>query len=116
MAIIPSLILIFLELTFVFAALLVLYAQRKNIGETPFYLTICFNQIYAGALRGIGDATAPTVIMLCSFVVFRQIYLFITKVLNIGFISVALAYPMGWILCSVLLFIRYRSSRLFHSM
>ena len=58
---------------------------------TPFYLTISFNQIYSGALRGIGDATAPTVIMLCSFVVFRQIYLFITKMLNVGFVSVALA-------------------------
>ncbi len=80
---------------------------------TPFYLMICFNQIYAGALRGIGDATAPTVIMLCSFVVFRQIYLYVTKVLNVGFISVALAYPMGWMLCSLLLFIRYRRSLLF---
>ena len=80
---------------------------------TPFYLAVCFNQIYAGALRGIGDATAPTVIMLCSFVVFRQIYLYVTKQLNIGFIAVALAYPMGWILCSVLLAIRYRRSRLF---
>ena len=80
---------------------------------TPFYLTISFNQIYSGALRGIGDATAPTVIMLCSFVVFRQIYLFITKMLNVGFVSVALAYPMGWILCSTLLIIRYRRSRLF---
>ena len=82
---------------------------------TPFYLAICFNQIYAGALRGIGDATAPTVIMLCSFVVFRQIYLYITKVMNIGFIAVALAYPMGWILCSVLLAIRYRRSKLFRT-
>ncbi len=80
---------------------------------TPFYLMICFNQIYAGALRGVGDATAPTIIMLCSFVVFRQIYLYVTKALNLGFISVALAYPMGWILCSVLLFIRYRRSALF---
>lgn len=80
---------------------------------TPFYLAICFNQIYAGALRGIGDATSPTVIMLCSFVVFRQIYLYITKQLNIGFIAVALAYPMGWILCSILLTIWYRRSRLF---
>ena len=80
---------------------------------TPFYLTITFNQIYAGALRGIGDATAPTVIMLCSFVVFRQIYLFVTRTMNLGFLSVALAYPMGWILCSALLIIRYRRSRLF---
>ena len=48
-----------------------------------------------------------------SFVVFRQIYLFVTKQMNLGFVAVALAYPMGWILCSVLLTIRYRRSRLF---
>ena len=80
---------------------------------TPFYLMICFNQIYAGSLRGIGDATAPTVIMLASFVVFRQIYLAVTKALGLGFTAVALAYPIGWVMCSLLLFIRYRSSRLF---
>ena len=82
---------------------------------TPFYLMVCFNQIYAGALRGIGDATAPTVIMLCSFVVFRQIYLYVTRLLDFGFLAVALAYPMGWILCSVLLAVRYRRSALFLS-
>ena len=79
---------------------------------TPFYLAVCFNQIYAGALRGIGDATTPTVIMLASFVVFRQIYLAVTKALGAGFIAVALAYPMGWILCSTLLLIRYFRSPL----
>ena len=79
---------------------------------TPFYIAVCFNQIYAGALRGIGDATMPTVIMLLSFVVFRQIYLAVTKALGAGFLAVALAYPVGWILCSTLLFIRYRKSAL----
>ena len=79
---------------------------------TPFYLMICFNQIYAGVLRGIGDATMPTVIMLISFVVFRQIYLAVTKALGAGFIAVALAYPVGWILCSTLLIIRYMRSPL----
>ncbi len=79
---------------------------------TPFYIAICFNQIYAGALRGIGDATMPTVIMLASFVVFRQIYLAVTKALGAGFIAVALAYPVGWILCSTLLIIRYSHSGL----
>ena len=79
---------------------------------TPFYLAICFNQIYAGALRGIGDATVPTLIMLASFVVFRQIYLAVTKALGAGFIAVALAYPVGWILCSTLLVIRYAKSPL----
>ena len=79
---------------------------------TPFYVTICFNQIYAGALRGIGDATMPTVIMVASFVVFRQIYLAVTKALGAGFLAVALAYPVGWILCSTLLIIRYLRSPL----
>ena len=77
---------------------------------TPFYIAICFNQIYAGALRGVGDATMPTVIMVISFVVFRQIYLAVTKALGAGFIAVALAYPVGWILCSTLLIIRYSRS------
>ena len=79
---------------------------------TPFYLTICFNQIYAGALRGVGDATVPTVIMLVSFVAFRQVYLAVTKALGAGFVAVALAYPVGWILCSTLLIIRYSRSSL----
>ena len=91
----------------------VAYGERFIRIVTPFYITICFNQIYAGALRGIGDATAPTVIMLCSFVVFRQIYLAVTRLLGLGFVAVALAYPMGWIMCSTLLFIRYRGSALF---
>lgn len=77
---------------------------------TPFYVTICFNQIYAGALRGVGDATMPTIIMLASFVVFRQIYLAVTKALGAGFIAVALAYPVGWIMCSGLLILRYSRS------
>ena len=79
---------------------------------TPFYLAICFNQIYAGALRGVGDATMPTVIMLISFVAFRQVYLAVTKALGAGFVAVALAYPVGWILCSTLLIIRYSRSAL----
>ena len=90
----------------------VAFGERFIRIVTPFYITICFNQIYAGALRGIGDATMPTVIMLCSFVVFRQIYLFVTKALGAGFLAVALAYPMGWILCSVLLVLAYRRSAL----
>ena len=42
---------------------------------SPFYLLCCINQIYAGALRGAGNSRAPMIIMLASFVVFRQVYL-----------------------------------------
>ena len=81
---------------------------------TPFYLLICFNQLFGGALRGIGCATTPTVIMLGSFVAFRQIYLFVTKLLfGQNLLAVSLAFPAGWLMCSLLLTIFYRRSRLF---
>ena len=82
---------------------------------SPFYVAVCFNQIYSGALRGIGNARAPMLIMLGSFVVFRQIYLFVSTSLGGGFVAVALAYPMGWMLCSALATIVYRHSALFAS-
>lgn len=80
---------------------------------TPFYVLCCINQIYAGALRGSGNATAPMIIMLCSFVGFRQLYLFITA----NFISntpipIAMSYPAGWLVCSTAMFIYYKMAKL----
>lgn len=47
----------------------------------PFRFCSSFNQILAGSLRGSGDAKGPMCIMLFSFVVCRQIYLFfVTKI------------------------------------
>lgn len=73
----------------------------------PFYITICFNQVYANALRGAGNSTAPMIIMMGSFIVFRQIYLFIISKCFDTVVAVALGYPFGWVLCSLLLFIYY---------
>ncbi len=85
---------------------------------TPFYLLITFNQLYSGALRGIGNSLLPTLIMLFSFVLFRQVYLFCATSFitdeNLRFIAVALSYPVGWMLCSLLQCIAYHRSRLFH--
>jgi len=108
---------------------------------TPFYVTICFNQLYAGALRGIGSARAPMFIFLGSFVAFRQVYLYVTSLiftpalveslqdsaftgllvqlgliedkLDLAFFPMALAFPMGWIMASALLIICYRRSKLY---
>lgn len=84
---------------------------------TPFYILICFNQLFGGALRGIGCATTPTAIMLGSFVAFRQLYLFVTKLIfGQNLLAVSLAFPAGWLMCSLLLTIFYRRSRLFTGM
>ncbi len=61
------------------------------------------NQIQAGALRGVGDSKSPMMIMLMSFVVFRQIYLFIISRLTESVYFIAIGYPLGWFVCTVLM-------------
>ena len=75
---------------------------------SPFYVLCCFNQIYSGALRGAGDSKAPMVIMLLSFVAFRQVYLFVMARVCNEIIPIAMGYPAGWLLCSLLTVIYYR--------
>lgn len=75
---------------------------------TPFYVLCCLNQIYAGALRGAGNSTVPMVIMLFSFVVFRQCYLFIvSNFISNTVLPLAMGYPAGWLVCSVITLIYY---------
>ena len=79
---------------------------------TPFYLVCCINQIYTGALRGSGDSRAPMLIMLFAFVLFRQAYLFVVS----NFIAnealpLAMGYPAGWLVCSLLTLIYYHTRR-----
>ena len=76
---------------------------------TPFYLLPCFNQIYGGALRGSGRSSIPMMTMLFSFVFFRQIYLFImSRYISNTILPIALGYPAGWMLCSIVLAIAYK--------
>lgn len=74
---------------------------------SPFYVAFAVNQVYSGALRGAGDTRPTMFIMLGSFVVFRQLYLLVASRFDAGPGTVALAYPVGWVLCSVLLLIYY---------
>lgn len=75
-----------------------------------FDFLCCFNQIHAGVLRGIGDATAPMFIMIFSFVLFRQLYLFIITKFIHSIYPISLSFPMGWMMCSVLMLIYFKLS------
>lgn len=76
---------------------------------TPFYVLCCVNQILAGSLRGAGDSRAPMFIMLGSFVLFRQIYLFIvTRFISNTIVPVAMGYPAGWLVCSATTYLYFR--------
>ena len=74
---------------------------------SPFYILCSFNQIYSGALRGAGNTKAPMIIMLVSFVAFRQVYLFWNEI-----IPIAMGYPAGWLLCSSLSALYYHKTQL----
>ena len=67
-----------------------------------FLLFNCVNHVLAGALRGMGDSTAPMLIMLLTFVVIRQVYLFVmTRYIVNTPLVVGLGYPLGWVTCCI---------------
>ena len=69
---------------------------------TPFYVLCGFNQVYASALRGAGNSIVPMVMMLSSFVAFRQLYLLVMSHICNEVIPISMSYPAGWLLCSIL--------------
>lgn len=75
---------------------------------SPFYILCLFNQIIAGVLRGAGESRAPMLIMLSSFVAFRQLYLFTMSRLTDSVMVITFAYPAGWALCSLIMYIYYK--------
>lgn len=79
---------------------------------SPFYLLCCFNQVYSGALRGAGNSKAPMLIMLTSFVAFRQAYLFVMSHICNEILPIAMSYPAGWLLCSILTSVYYHKAQL----
>ena len=80
---------------------------RLNCIFDPFNV---LNQTHAGALRGVGDSRTPMLIMLGSFVVFRQIYLFIISRITSTVHFIALGYPVGWIVCCALILLHIKRS------
>ena len=92
--------------------LIVEYATILLRTITPFYLICSINQVFSGALRGAGNTRAPMVNMLVSFVLFRQIYLFVmTNYISNDLIPVAMSYPAGWAMCGILTLITYLTFR-----
>ena len=80
---------------------------------SPFYVLCCFNQVYAAALRGAGNSKATMIIMLCSFVLFRQVYLFImSHYISHELIPLVMGYPAGWLVCSAATLLYYRRAAL----
>ena len=69
----------------------------------PFYGFVCVYHVYAGAFRGSERSREAMAIMLTSFVLVRQIYLYImSKWIANRLIPLSLSYPAGWLMCAVM--------------
>lgn len=80
---------------------------------SPFYLLCCVNQIYTGALRGAGNTKIPMIIMLSSFVLFRQIYLYVmSNFISNTVLPIAMGYPAGWLVAATLSVIYFKKVKL----
>ena len=88
------------------------YGSMLLLWLSPFYLLTSFNQVYVGALRGAGNTRIPTLISLCSFVVIRQIYLFVVSRVCNEALLIGLSYPFGWIFNTLLTTIYYHRTNL----
>lgn len=76
---------------------------------SPFYIFTCINQIFSAVMRGAGNSKAPMIIMLCSFVGLRQIYLFImSNYVSNDLLPIGMGYPFGWLSCAVLMLLYYK--------
>ncbi len=76
---------------------------------TPFYIPYSVQMILAAGLKGAGDTTATMLIMIFSFVVFRQIYLYVmANYISNTVINILLGYPLGWVVACIITVIYYK--------
>ena len=80
---------------------------------TPFYVLTCSANVMNSGLRGAGNSKTPMFITIFSYVIFRQIYLFVmANYISNEMIPICLGYPAGWILCTVIAALYYRRTDL----
>lgn len=75
---------------------------------TPTYLTFICIEIISGALRGMGVSFTPTVMTGIGICVFRVIWVFFVVPFNRSIPTIALCYPISWLLTSTMFVIYYR--------
>lgn len=76
----------------------------------PFYIFLCFHQVYSGALRASGRSSVPMITSIVSFVVIRQIFLAVfTKTIS-DITVIGWGYSITWGIAAVLTGIYYFAS------
>ena len=74
----------------------------------PMYILYLCIEMLPGALRGMGDAFLPMVIMFVGICVVRLLWLFIGVPMYLSIYSVLFSYPLTWVITSTAFIIYYR--------
>lgn len=73
----------------------------------PFYIVLPINQVINGVLRGAGRSSIPMYVMVFSFVILRQAYLFVVTKFTSDVAYVFFGWPVTWIICSIIFVIYF---------
>lgn len=86
------------------------YAAMFIRYTSPFYVLCATTMLLAQILRGIGDSIVPTAITFSGFILFRQVFLFVSTRFVQSFFLVAATYPLAWILTSLFMALYFRKA------
>ena len=75
----------------------------------PTFITYIGIEIFSGTVRGCGKSLVPTLMTCGGVCVFRILWLSIAVPLNPVFYTVCAAYPISWVITTILFFIYYIS-------
>ncbi len=80
---------------------------------SPFYVLTCSCNVQICALRGSGNTRTPMLFQIFSYVIFRQIYLFVvSNYIANAIIPIAMGYPAGWMICTIITSLYYHHTDL----
>lgn len=89
-------------------------AVRQSRIENFFFCLLAFSHAIAGVCRGAGRSTVPMTVMLSVWCLFRIVYITVAMSIRHDIRLLFIAYPLTWIISSVIFFIYYKKSDWVH--
>jgi Na+-driven multidrug efflux pump len=77
----------------------------------PCYITFITIEILSGAIRGCGHSLVPTLITVLGVCVLRAVWVFVVLPIFPGMGTIIAAYPVTWILSSIVFFLYYKKGK-----
>lgn len=89
-------------------------AVRQSRIENFFFCLLAFSHAIAGVCRGAGRSTVPMTVMLSVWCLFRIVYITVAMSIRHDIRLLFIAYPLTWIISSIIFFIYYKKSDWVH--